>query len=198
MTEPWAPAGWETPTGLCSLLTRDPGRDLLPELPLDLTSKRRRTRRAHRVSPVNCFIQFVSSHKHPWLKVLRRPVESTQFRSVITSVTWRQRVAVLDERVGHCGDNAACEGFFGLLKRERVYRMKYATLDAARADVFEYIERFHNPRMPAKSCKAGVEVLNPFTTVRDFGVEPSAPTTARNSAAKRWWLGHMSMACNYG
>ena len=49
--------------------------------------------------------------------------------------------------VGHCGDNAACEGFFGQLKRERVYRMKYPTLDAARADVFEYIERFHNPRM---------------------------------------------------
>ena len=49
--------------------------------------------------------------------------------------------------VGHCGDNAACEGFFGLLKRERVYRMTYPTLDAARADVFEYIERFHNPRM---------------------------------------------------
>ena len=37
--------------------------------------------------------------------------------------------------VGHCGDNAACEGFFGLLKRERVYRMTYPTLDAARADV---------------------------------------------------------------
>ncbi|WP_028839705.1 IS3 family transposase, partial [Thermomonas fusca] len=49
--------------------------------------------------------------------------------------------------VGHCGDNAACEGFFGLLKRERVYRMTYPTLDAARSDVFEYIERFHNPRM---------------------------------------------------
>lgn len=27
--------------------------------------------------------------------------------------------------VGHCGDNAACEGFFGLLKRERVYRTIY-------------------------------------------------------------------------
>lgn len=49
--------------------------------------------------------------------------------------------------VGHCGDNAACEGFFGLLKRERVHRTKYPTLDAARADVFEYIERRHNPRM---------------------------------------------------
>ena len=49
--------------------------------------------------------------------------------------------------VGHCGDNAACEGFFGLLKRERVYRSSYTTLEAARADVFEYIERRHNPRM---------------------------------------------------
>lgn len=49
--------------------------------------------------------------------------------------------------VGHCGDNAACEGFFGLLKRERIYRMSYPSIDAARADVFEYIERLHNSRM---------------------------------------------------
>ncbi|MBN4953748.1 IS3 family transposase [Stenotrophomonas maltophilia] len=49
--------------------------------------------------------------------------------------------------VGHCGDNAACEGFFGVLKRERIYRTKYLTLDAAKTDVFEYVERFHNPRM---------------------------------------------------
>lgn len=49
--------------------------------------------------------------------------------------------------VGHCGDNAACEGFFGMLKRERVHRATYATLDAAKADLFDYIERFHNPRM---------------------------------------------------
>nr|ART38007.1 F75 [uncultured bacterium] len=34
-----------------------------------------------------------------------------------------------------------------MLKRERVHRMTYPTLDAARADVFEYIERFHKPRM---------------------------------------------------
>ena len=49
--------------------------------------------------------------------------------------------------VGHCGDNAAMEGFFGLLKRERVHRRRYLTLAEARADVFDYIERFHNPRM---------------------------------------------------
>ena len=55
--------------------------------------------------------------------------------------------------VGHCGDNAACEGFFGLLKRERIYRTTYPTLDAARADVFEYIERFHNPRMRRRTAR---------------------------------------------
>jgi putative transposase len=49
--------------------------------------------------------------------------------------------------VGHCGDNAACEGFFGILKRERVRCQIYRTRDEARADLFDYIERFHNPRM---------------------------------------------------
>ncbi len=48
--------------------------------------------------------------------------------------------------VGSCADNAAMEGFFGLLKRERVYRRIYRTRAEARADVFDYIERFHNPR----------------------------------------------------
>jgi len=47
--------------------------------------------------------------------------------------------------VGHCGDNAASEGFFGVLKRERVYRTHYRTRDEARADVFDYLERFHKP-----------------------------------------------------
>ena len=49
--------------------------------------------------------------------------------------------------VGHCGDNAAAEGFFGMLKRERVNRRRYLTQAQARSDVFDYIERFHNPRM---------------------------------------------------
>lgn len=49
--------------------------------------------------------------------------------------------------VGHCGDNTACEGFFGVLKRERVHQRSYRTGNEARADLFDYIERFHNPRM---------------------------------------------------
>ena len=49
-------------------------------------------------------------------------------------------------RKGDCWDNAAMESFFSTLKRERVHRRQYATRDQARADVFDYIERFYNPR----------------------------------------------------
>jgi putative transposase len=43
-------------------------------------------------------------------------------------------------------EREVAEGFFGLLKRERVNRRRYETRAEARADVFDYIERFHNPR----------------------------------------------------
>ena len=45
---------------------------------------------------------------------------------------------------GNCYDNAVVESFFGLLKRERVNRTRYLTRDEAKADVFDYIERFYN------------------------------------------------------
>ena len=45
---------------------------------------------------------------------------------------------------GNCYDNAAVESFFSLLKRERIYRRHYRTREHARADVFDYIERFYN------------------------------------------------------
>jgi putative transposase len=48
--------------------------------------------------------------------------------------------------VGSCADNAAAESFFGVLKRERVNRRHYRTRAEARADIFDYIERCHNPR----------------------------------------------------
>ena len=45
---------------------------------------------------------------------------------------------------GSCYDNAVVESFFASLKRERIERRKYRTRDQARADVFDYIERFYN------------------------------------------------------
>lgn len=45
---------------------------------------------------------------------------------------------------GNCYDNAVVESFFGLMKRERINRVRYLTRDEAKADVFDYIECFYN------------------------------------------------------
>ncbi|QCI65138.1 IS3 family transposase [Phreatobacter stygius] len=49
-------------------------------------------------------------------------------------------------RSGNVWDNAAMESFFSSLKTERTARKVYRTRDQAKADVFDYIERFYNPR----------------------------------------------------
>jgi len=47
-------------------------------------------------------------------------------------------------RSGNVWDNAAMESFFSSLKTERTARKTYRTRNEARADVFDYIERFYN------------------------------------------------------
>jgi putative transposase len=47
-------------------------------------------------------------------------------------------------RSGHVWDNAAMESFFSSLKTERTARKAYQTRNEAKADVFDYIERFYN------------------------------------------------------
>jgi putative transposase len=49
-------------------------------------------------------------------------------------------------RTGNCWDNAAMESFFSSMKTERIYRKTYRNRDEAKADVFDYIERFYNPK----------------------------------------------------
>ncbi|MFK4529322.1 transposase InsO family protein [Bradyrhizobium japonicum] len=47
-------------------------------------------------------------------------------------------------RAGDVWDNAAMESFFSSLKTERPKAKPTGTRDEARADVFDYIERFYN------------------------------------------------------
>jgi len=47
-------------------------------------------------------------------------------------------------RKGDCWDNAPMESFFATLKRELVYRQRFATRQEAQNAVFEYIEVFYN------------------------------------------------------
>jgi transposase InsO family protein len=46
--------------------------------------------------------------------------------------------------VGQCWDNAPAESFFASLKKELVHHEDYATLQEARASIFEYVEVFYN------------------------------------------------------
>ena len=49
-------------------------------------------------------------------------------------------------RSGNVWDNAAMESFFSSLKTERMARKLYPTRNQAKADVFDYMERFYNPK----------------------------------------------------
>ena len=66
---------------------------------------------------------------------------SEQFQRLMTD----HGVTCSMSRSGNCWDNAAMESFFSSLKTERIARKTYRTMDQARADVFNYIERFYNP-----------------------------------------------------
>jgi putative transposase len=67
---------------------------------------------------------------------------STDWRSFLKA---NNLIASMSRR-GNCHDNAVAESFFQLLKRERIKRKIYGTRQDARADVFDYIEMFYNPK----------------------------------------------------
>ena len=49
-------------------------------------------------------------------------------------------------RKANCRDNAPMESFFGTLKTELVHRGNYPDREAARRDLFAYIEGYYNRR----------------------------------------------------
>lgn len=85
--------------------------------------------------------------RKPKAKVMIHSDQGSQF----TSREWQVFLGQhnLDpsmSRRGNCHDNAVAESFFQLLKRERIRRRTYMTREAARQDVFDYIEMFYNPK----------------------------------------------------
>ena len=85
--------------------------------------------------------------RKPKQRVLIHSDQGSQF----TSMDWAAFIRAHNlehsmSRRGNCHDNAVAESFFSSLKTERTARKAYRTRDQARADVFDYIERFYNPR----------------------------------------------------
>jgi putative transposase len=60
----------------------------------------------------------------------------------------------------------AMESFFSSLKSERTARKMYRTRDEARADVFDHIERFYNP----KHRHSTIGYLSPMEFERQAGL----------------------------
>ena len=67
---------------------------------------------------------------------------SEEFQSLLAD----QGIVCSMSRLGDVWDNSVMESFFSTLKTERVRGRKYPTRAEAKADVFDYIERFYNPR----------------------------------------------------
>ena len=85
--------------------------------------------------------------RKPKTKVMIHSDQGSQFTSREWQVFLSQHnLQASMSRRGNCHDNAVAESFFQLLKRERIRRRTYPTRDAARQDVFEYIEMFYNPK----------------------------------------------------
>jgi putative transposase len=82
-----------------------------------------------------------------FVEVLRRPVESAQYTSEQFQRLMADHGVICSmSRSGNVWDNAAMESFFSSLKTERTARKVYRSRNEAKADVFDYIERFYNPK----------------------------------------------------
>jgi putative transposase len=66
---------------------------------------------------------------------------SEQFQRLLAE----QGITCSMSRAGEVWDNSAMESFFSTFKTERVRGRVYPTRDEAKADVFDYVERFYNP-----------------------------------------------------
>lgn len=65
---------------------------------------------------------------------------STHYQALLN----RHQIQVSMSGTGNCYDNAPMESFFSLLKTELVHHERYATRQAARTSLFDYIEVFYN------------------------------------------------------
>ena len=112
------------------------------------TSRRSEDALGERIAllPVNCFIHPAGRPINTsWLKVLHRPVESTQYSShEYRRLAADFGVTMSVNRKGNAWDNAAMESFFKTLKVERIYQVRYDTRAQARLDIVDWIEGYYN------------------------------------------------------
>src|SRR3954469_19687506 len=106
-------------------------------------------------------------YDQPTNTLLRRPLESAQYSSEqFQRFMADHGVTCSMSRSGNVWDNAAMESFFSSLTTERTARKIYRTRDEAKADVFDYIECFYNP----KRRHSTIGYLSPMEFERQTGL----------------------------
>ena len=114
------------------------------------------------------------------MTVLQRPFESAQytseqFRALMAdngvTCSMSRSVNVWERAIkGAIGSSpmasAAMESFFSTLKTERTVQKVYRSRNQARADVFDFIERFYN----AKRRHSTIKYLSPMEFERRAGL----------------------------
>ncbi|MGH9235263.1 MAG: integrase core domain-containing protein, partial [Acidimicrobiales bacterium] len=81
------------------------------------------------------------------VEVLRRPVESAQFRArKVHRALARHGLVGSMGQVGSAGDNAAMESFFALLQRNVLDRRRWSTRNELRIAIVTWIERTYHRR----------------------------------------------------
>ena len=82
-----------------------------------------------------------------FIEVLRRPLESGQFRSrKAQRALVRHGMVGSMGQVGSAGDNAAMESFFSLLQKNVLNRRTWTTRDELRIEIVTWIERTYHRR----------------------------------------------------
>ena len=85
-------------------------------------------------------------------------------------------------RAGEVWDNSVMESFFRSMKTERITKLVYRSREQARADVFDYIERFYNPTRRHST----LGYLSPvqFEKLKSVSAKPAAAHPSSHSFPK--------------
>ncbi len=90
-------------------------------------------------------LRMALAHRQPKKGLLHHSDRGSQYASAeYRAELARQGIEASMSRPANCYDNAAMESFWSTLKKELVYREKFATRAQAQAAIFDYIEKFYN------------------------------------------------------